>query len=110
MRQRIVVVGGGFAGLWAVWRKQKQPLTSCTIVTTTPTPLVAPIHDRMPVILEPEDYARWLDVRENPVDTVGELLRPARDDLLEAIAVGTRVNKADNDDPALLEPVEPTLF
>jgi putative SOS response-associated peptidase YedK len=100
-----------FAGLWESWMgPEGSEIDSACIITTAANRAVAPIHDRMPVILDPEDYARWLDVRDNPVDTIADLLRPARDDLLEAIAVGTRVNKADNDDPALIEPVEPTLF
>lgn len=100
-----------FAGLWESWMgPEGSEIDSACIITTAANRSVAPIHDRMPVILGREDFARWLDVRENPVDTVHNLLRPAGDDLLEAIAVGNRVNKADNDDPALLEPIEPTLF
>ena len=100
-----------FAGLWESWMgPDGSEIDSACIITTAANRLMAPIHDRMPVILDPEDHGRWLDVRGHPADAVGDLLRPARDDLLEAVAVSRRVNKAENDDPALLEPAEPTLF
>ena len=52
-----------FAGLWDEWKDPatQQPLRSCTIITGTPNPLIAPIHDRMPMILRPEDEEHWLD-------------------------------------------------
>ncbi|MCA9670924.1 MAG: SOS response-associated peptidase [Myxococcales bacterium] len=98
-----------FAGLWAVWRKQKQPLTSCTIVTTTPTPLVAPIHDRMPVILPPARWDAWLDPEHiKDRDALAELqalLVPYEDELV-ASAVSRRVGSPQNDDPECLAPFE----
>ncbi len=100
-----------FAGLWESWMgRDGSEIDSACIVTTEANRLVAPIHDRMPVILDPDDHERWLDVRAYPAGSVDDLLRPAPDDLLEAVPVSTRVNKADNDDPALLEPIQLTLL
>ncbi|MEP0324715.1 SOS response-associated peptidase [Bauldia litoralis] len=100
-----------FAGLWESWMgKDGSEIDSACIITTDANRLLAPIHDRMPVILHPQDYAAWLDARDNPPGAVEPLLRPAADDLLEAIPVSTRVNKAENDDPGLLEPLEQTLL
>jgi putative SOS response-associated peptidase YedK len=73
-----------------------------TILTTAPNALVAPLHDRMPVILDAGDYARWLGEEPDPA----ELIRPYPADDMTAWPVSTRVNKADNDDAAILEPVE----
>src|SRR5204863_400476 len=50
-----------FAGLWDTWRRGDEPLESFTILTTSPNELVRPIHDRMPVIISPADFERWLD-------------------------------------------------
>ena len=50
-----------FAGLWERWDKGEEPFESCALITTTPNEVVAPVHNRMPAILAPEDYARWLD-------------------------------------------------
>jgi putative SOS response-associated peptidase YedK len=51
----------GFAGLREAWRGPEGPVETCTIVTTGPDAVTAPIHDRMPVILAPADHGRWLD-------------------------------------------------
>ena len=90
-----------FAGLWERWRGPEGPLDTCTIVTTDANALLAPIHDRMPVILDPADHERWLDPSRPGAE---ELLRPCPDDRLEAVPVSTRVNSPRNDDPSLLEP------
>jgi len=54
-----------FAGLWERWDKGESPIESCTIITTDANELVRPLHDRMPVILQPEDFERWLDPKED---------------------------------------------
>lgn len=98
-----------FAGLWERWAPPgRQPLFSCTILTTAPCSLVRPIHDRMPVILDRDERARWLDPESEPSD-LQALLRPyAHDTDLEAVPVSSLVNDPRNDSPACLEPVSDT--
>ena len=96
-----------FAGLWERWDRAPdgRPLVSCTILTTEANALVRPIHDRMPVILDPEDEGPWLDVGDPA------RLRPISADALRANPVGRRVNDVRNDDPACREPdTTRTLF
>jgi putative SOS response-associated peptidase YedK len=93
-----------FAGLWETWsdRDGGEIDTAC-IVTTHANATVAPIHARMPVIVMPENFGRWLT--EPDSNEAAGLLQPASDDFLEAFQVSDRVNKADVDDPGLIEPV-----
>ena len=92
-----------FAGLYESWRPTPgEKERTFTIVTTTPNALMEPVHNRMPVILEDESVDEWLYGRQTP-DALMELLRPAREDLLVATAVSTRVNSVKNDDPECLE-------
>lgn len=94
------------AGLWETWMgADGSEIDSACIVTTAANQTVAPIHDRMPVIIPPADYDRWLDSRAFPPVAVLDLLQPAPPDLLEAVAVSSRVNAAVNDGPALIEPL-----
>ena len=91
-----------FAGLWETWTSPDgSEIDSGCILTTAANHVVAPIHDRMPVIVAPDEFERWLASR----DPVGDMLRPAPDSLLEAFPVGDGVNNADNDGPDLLKPV-----
>jgi hypothetical protein len=73
------------------------------IITTYSNELVADIHDRMPVILAPADHARWLAEEPDPRD----LMRPFPADLMRMWPISTRVNKPENDDPSIIEPIEP---
>ncbi len=102
-------VGGGviaFAGLWETWMgADGSEIDSGCIITTAANPTVASIHDRMPVIVPPSAYDRWLDSRAFSPAAVLDLLGPAPPGLLEAVAVSPRVNTAANDDPGLIEPV-----
>src|SRR5215831_18452770 len=83
----------GFAGLWDVWRRPEGDLVEpFTIVTTEPNELVRPVHDRMPVILLPEDEERWLDVFRMPFGRVRSLLQPYPEDLMDAHDVSPIVN------------------
>jgi len=99
--------GGGvlaFAGLWETWLgADGSEIDSGCILTTAANATVAPIHDRMPVVIAPQDFDRWL----KPGEDVAPLLRPPPDDLLEAVAIGERVNAVANDDSRLIEPVKP---
>lgn len=65
-----------FAGLWDSWRAGAEEILSCTIITTSANELVAPIHDRMPVILAPEGYSEWLDMKERTPVSLQGLLNP----------------------------------
>lgn len=66
----------GFAGLWDRWAKEATPVETCTIITTSANALLAPIHDRMPVILPSEDYDAWLDPRIEQPEVLEPMLRP----------------------------------
>jgi putative SOS response-associated peptidase YedK len=92
-----------FAGLWEQWQDAEQTLLSCTIITTDANPALAKIHHRMPVIIAPEDYERWL------IEGGKNLLAPCSADRLTARAIGTRVNDPRNDDPELVEPLDDSL-
>jgi putative SOS response-associated peptidase YedK len=102
-------VDGGviaFAGLWETWMgADGSEIDSACIITTDANREVAPIHDRMPVVVAPEDYDRWLDARAFPPAAVLDILRPPPAGLLEAVPVSTRVNTAANDDASLIEPL-----
>lgn len=99
-----------FAGLWERWKpKEGPPLETFTILTTDPNELAESVHDRMPVIIEPRDYDRWIDTSDEerlPVD----LLRPFPAEQMHAWPVDKRVGNVRNDDPQLLEKAAPTLF
>lgn len=104
-----------FAGLWELWKpREGPPLESFTIITTDPNEVMEPLHDRMPVILEPRDYDRWLDP-EDPQRPPVDLLRPYPAGKMHAWPVNERVGNVRNDDATLLEeaPLEtkqPGLF
>ena len=97
-----------FAGLWERWRPtpEAEPIDSCTILTTTPNDVTRAIHNRMPVILHPQDYERWLN-RDVPGEQVSDLLRPYESDPMEAYPVSTQVNSVKNDVPSLTEGQNP---
>jgi len=104
-------VNGGevfaFAGLWDRWRNpQGDVVESCTIMTTTPNSLVSDIHDRMPVILNPDDYDLWLDPGFRDVASVSEILRPFDAALMHRYPVSTRVNQVLNDDADCAKPID----
>ena len=95
----------GFAGLWDRWKAEDgQPLETFTVITTDANELVAPLHDRMPVILEPKDYDRWLDVSDKDARPPVDLLRPFPAEKMTAWPVGREVGNVKNDCPELMEP------
>ena len=81
----------GFAGLWEHWERGEKPIDSCTIITTTPNDVTKAVHDRMPVIIAPDDYDRWL------TGDPAELLRPYPPEKMEAFPVSTLVNSPKNE-------------
>ena len=94
-----------FAGLWETWKNPEDEwVRTFTIITGEPNDLVKPVHDRMPVMLLPENEKIWLD--DGAGETVWQnLLRPYPADLMTAYKVSKRVNDVTNDDPALAAPV-----
>ncbi len=94
------------AGLWEEWEAPDgSPLRTCTIITTTPNAVVAPYHDRMPVILRPENEALWMDPTVRRADVLLPLLAPYPEEEMEAFAVSRKVNTPANDSPDLIEPL-----
>jgi putative SOS response-associated peptidase YedK len=94
-----------FAGLWEVWKGGDAPLYSCTIITTEPNAVVAPIHDRMPVILPSSAYDLWLDPDEHNTEILQGLLKPYTGSDMVAYEVSTMVNNPSNDRHECVEPV-----
>jgi putative SOS response-associated peptidase YedK len=82
-----------FAGLWDG-------------LTTTPNAVTAPVHDRMPVILQPDRYNLWLDPGATNVQVILELLQPYDTQLMRRYPVSGRINHVSNDDPECSQPVE----
>ncbi len=117
-----------FAGLWEHWTaKEAEPspnhslkgrgiadpgsliIESCTIVTAAANRMMSELHERMPVILSPNDYATWLDPRIEDTSSLQHMLAPCGEDELVAEPVGTHVNKVANDDPRCIQ-VQRSLF
>jgi putative SOS response-associated peptidase YedK len=102
-----------FAGLWESWQPPEgDALTTFTILTTTPNELMAPIHDRMPVIVAPKNYERWLDTGIKSTPSI-DLLQPYPAEEMEAWMVSDQVGNVRNNAPELLaqqEPDQGTLF
>ena len=96
-----------FAGLWENWRPDTEEATkSCCIITTDANALMAPIHDRMPVILDREEWATWLSPQEHRADQLLPLIRPHEADTMQAWQVTRELNKAGlRDDAGLVERV-----
>jgi len=94
------------AGLWEVWQTlDGVALPTCTIITTGPNSLVAALHDRMPVILPPDAYDRWLDPEPQTPADLAPLLVSYPADAMNLYAVSRAVNSPANDSPACIEPV-----
>jgi putative SOS response-associated peptidase YedK len=96
------------AGLWELWRPvaDAEPVLSFTILTTRPNLDVAPLHDRMPVVVAADDRAAWLDPGTAP-EELAALLRPAPDGVLRAHPVSSAVNRPGNDGPELIQEAAP---
>ncbi|MCC7117808.1 MAG: SOS response-associated peptidase [Anaerolineales bacterium] len=94
------------AGLWSEWNSPAgDALRTCTIVTTQPNPLMSTLHNRMPVILEKQDYAEWLDPAPRTPESLLRLIRPFPADSMRAHPVSTLVNAPANDRAELVLPV-----
>jgi putative SOS response-associated peptidase YedK len=96
----------GFAGLWEHWEgADGSVIESCTLLTTQPNDLLRPLHNRMPVILHPRDYALWLDREVEEAEKLKPLLGAYPAAEMEAYAVSRFVNRPDNDEPKCIEPL-----
>jgi putative SOS response-associated peptidase YedK len=95
-----------FAGLWERWDKGEEEIESCTIIVTEANDLLEPIHDRMPVILDPDDYDLWLDPEFGDRNKLGDMLRPHSGEGLEAYPVSTVINNPRNDTDKCVERLE----
>jgi len=95
-----------FAGLWDRRVDDEAVLESCAIVTTDANELLAPVHDRMPVILDDAAVESWLDPAVADFERVRSSLRPFPSEGLEVFPVSTRVNRTGEDDPGLLAPLD----
>ena len=94
-----------FAGLWERWDGPDGPVRSCTIVTTAANAALAPIHHRMPVVVDPPDFGRWLGLEPAGEEDLHALLKPRDIVGFRPYRVGDRVNKVQNNDRAILEPL-----
>jgi putative SOS response-associated peptidase YedK len=95
-----------FAGLWEHWEGQDgHVIESCTLLTTEPNELLAQVHTRMPVILDPTDYNQWLDPDVQEVTDLKPVLHPYPPDQMTYYPVNLRVNNPRNDDRLCVEPL-----
>lgn len=97
------------AGLWATWRDPTAGpdapwVHSCTVITTAANDTMAPVHDRMPVILPASTWDTWLDSTMNDPEVLRSLLAPAANDVVTMHAVSTEVNNVRNKGPQLIDP------
>ncbi|PZD93264.1 SOS response-associated peptidase [Paenibacillus sambharensis] len=106
---RIIKADGGLfsmAGLYESWvAEDGRRVSSCTILTTAPNELMAPIHDRMPVILQQEDEPLWLDRQVQSPEALQYLFKPYPAEQLKAYPVSTAVGSVRQDDPTCIEPL-----
>ncbi len=95
-----------FAGLWELWHSPDgSEIRSCTIITTQPNSLLEPIHNRMPVILSPEDYKQWLATEDQHPDQLNKLLVSYPADEMIAFPVSKMVNSPEYDSPEIIKPI-----
>jgi putative SOS response-associated peptidase YedK len=99
-----------FAGLWDRWTDRNgEALPTCSIITTSANALIAGVHDRMPVILEPENYDLWLDPGFRKTEPLLDLLQPYRAGSMHSWRVSPRVNSVENDDAECIREYHPPL-
>ena len=99
-----------FGGLMETWAEPGgSEIDTGAILTTAANEAVSHIHDRMPVVIRPEDFGRWLDCRGQEPRDVADLMRPVEPDYFEFIPVSDKVNKVANTGPDLQDRVEPVV-
>lgn len=96
-----------FAGIWDGWKNADgRWIKTCSILTTIPNAVISAVHDRMPVILDPDSYDVWLDPEMQDAAALSEFLTPYDARLMRCYPVSSRVNHAGNDDEECSQPVE----
>jgi len=96
----------GMAGLWDIWSPPgRPPLYSCAIITTKANSLLQPLHDRMPVIIRPQDYDLWLDTSVQEHAVLNSLLIPYPPEEMDIYQVSPLVNSPLNNSPDVIKPV-----
>lgn len=101
-----------FGGLWEVWKPEgasdeEEPLRTCSIITTGANEMLGRIHDRMPLVLAPDDWELWLDRDTTNADALVPLLRPADPRQFDLYEVSTAVNSVRNNSGELVAPLNP---
>jgi len=96
----------GMGGLLEHWHGPEGDVTTFTILTTEANSLMAKIHDRMPVIIKPEDYATWLDTNLTDVIKIQAMALPYPDRFMESYPVSRKVNSPKNDSPDMMDEVQ----
>lgn len=94
-----------FAGLWEAWKGPDGLVETCTILTTNANDVLQPIHDRMPVIIDPANYALWLNSSLHDPGPLQDLLRPYPSEAMRTYPVSTVVNKPANETPQCVAPL-----
>jgi putative SOS response-associated peptidase YedK len=98
-----------FAGVWDRWRNPSGTwIETCSILTTAPNAVTSPVHDRMPVILDPDRYDLWLDPGMKDARVISDLLRPYEAQFMRCYPVSAKVNHVANDDESCSARVEVT--
>ncbi|MBL8828450.1 MAG: SOS response-associated peptidase [Planctomycetaceae bacterium] len=95
-----------FAGLWEHWKRDSVTIDSATIITTEANDLLRSIHERMPVILRPEAYQRWLDPKLSDAGELESLLKPYSADEMQSTPVGTWVNSPSHEGARCVQAAE----
>ena len=96
-----------FAGIWERWKDPGgEVLETCSILTTTPNAVTSAVHDRMPVVLDPDNYDVWLDHGMTNTDAASDLLKPFDARQMRSYPVSNRVNHVANDDEGCSTPVK----
>lgn len=101
----------GMAGVYEVWRSPQgdYELRTCTVLTTAANRVVAPMSERMPVILDEDGIEQWLDSSLTDKNRLRFLLRPAAAEIMRAYPVSQRVNSADHEQPDCIEELDTRL-
>lgn len=100
-----------FAGLYETWQDPAGgQIDTVTILTCEANRMVAALHDRMPVVLDPEQFEAWLDVEGVTAEEALAILGPAADDLFEAVELDPKINDSRKDEPGIQEPLQLSLL